>query len=359
MNENEMRRLSFLDEIFRGPHLYNINELLEKYKEQYAKEGYSVGRRQLLKDIDTLEYSESYDAPIERKKVLRSIDKWEEEGNDKRKKSVDRWVTCFTYTDKQYSIRKLNMNSLEESQLKQTLLMLSRFRGMPQFGWLGEITTRLVSGFNLEKAATKIIEIEQNTDLKNADLIAELFSTILNKQVLLIEYQKFHKDSVISMIIHPYFLKRFNNRWFLFGLNVSEKEGVPQNRIFNVPIDRILTFSISDQLYIENKEKDFEKRFSDIIGVTYDESKEVEKIILKVSSYRYPYIETKPLHKSQDVIESNSELGHTIISIDVQINKELETLLLSYGADMEVLEPKLLREEMKSRVGAMCENYNK
>ena len=43
-------------------------------------------------------------------------------------------------------------------------------------------------------------------------------------------------DKEIDFIIHPYYLKQFNNRWFLFGLNDQYKT------ISNLALDRIIDF---------------------------------------------------------------------------------------------------------------------
>lgn len=61
-----------------------------------------------------------------------------------------------------------------------------------------------------------------------------------------------------------------------------------------------------------------------------------------------PYVLSKPLHGSQKVILNNeSEL---IVSIEVIPNYELETLILSYGDRVKVLEPEGFQKVITGRL---------
>ena len=73
---------------------------------------------------------------------------------------------------------------------------------------------------------------------------------------------------------------------------------------------------------------------------------------------RLPYIQTKPLHGSQSKMIDFGKT-HSIITLKkIRRNSELESLILSYGDDIEVVEPKIFRNEMKKRVKAMFDKYN-
>ena len=100
---------------------------------------------------------------------------------------------------------------------------------------------------------------------------------------------------------------------------------------------------------------DFDEYFKDVIGVTVPDNCEPENVILRVNNSRYHYIETKPLHSSQDIIEEGDDA--TTISITVKINKELISLLLSYGDDLEVLAPASLRDEIAAKINSSASHY--
>lgn len=105
----------------------------------------------------------------------------------------------------------------------------------------------------------------------------ELFNAIINKQALKVVYRPNFKEAH-AYTFHPYHLKQYNNRWFVFGLSTTDR----CSQIMNMSIDRIESFEICNACYIENSNIDFDAYFDDVVGVTVPNNKEVETIRLKV-----------------------------------------------------------------------------
>ena len=80
--------------------------------------------------------------------------------------------------------------------------------------------------------------------------------------------------------------------------------------------------------------------------------------VLKVKNERLPYILTKPLHGSQSSKVEEGKTHSIVILKKIRRNPELESLIFSYADDIEVLEPKTFRSEIKKRIKAMNEQYN-
>ena len=142
-----------------------------------------------------------------------------------------------------------------------------------------------------------------------------------------------------------------HNRWFLFGLNADK------NKITNYPLDRILNIAILDTAYIEKDEDlDMEEYFDEIIGVTFpkeEEKRKVANIVLKFHKDLYPYIKSKPIHQTQHCYDDEYKVTFQVIP-----NIELRSLILSYGSQVEVIEPQSLRDEIKEHALKMKEIYN-
>ncbi len=151
------------------------------------------------------------------------------------------------------------------------------------------------------------------------------------------------------MIFHPWYLKQYNNRWFIFGLN--ESSGVMNN----LALDRIECLEETTLEYRENTAIDFSEYFEDIIGLTKLENEKPVKIVLHISPEQAPNITTKPLHASQKQV-SKDENGISI-SIKVIPNFELEKLLLSFGDEVKVLEPEKTREQIREKFRKGLEHY--
>lgn len=110
--------------------------------------------------------------------------------------------------------------------------MLNRFKGMPHFEWIQEIVSNLEDKFGLMGQTKSVIGFEENPYYVGAHHLSDIFNSIVNRQVLRIDYMAFD-GRVRNWTIHPYYLKEYNNRWFLFGLNEDKQT------ITNIPLDRI------------------------------------------------------------------------------------------------------------------------
>lgn len=332
-NKHATIRYQTLDKCFRNPgRTYYIDDLIDACNDaiyDYSGIEDGVKRRQVLDDIRFMESEQGWNIPLEHIR--------------------DGHKVYFRYEDMSFSINNQPLNETEENQLKEALLTLSRFKGMPQFEWVDEITARLDSGLGLSKTSQQIIEFEQNDFLQGLEFITPLYNAILYKKVLNVSYKSFKRDNNQSISFHPYYLKQYKNRWFVFGLN--EEFG----QITNLALDRIVGIEDTKKVFTPNTTIDFSEYFEDVIGVTLDKDAKLEKIQLKISNELYPYIQTKPLHGSQKI----KEKGETFVLIELELipNYELESLILSFGDGIEVLSPEALRNKIKNRVQVSLNNY--
>ncbi len=69
------------------------------------------------------------------------------------------------------------------------------------------------------------------------------------------------------------------------------------------------------------------------------------KIRLKFSALQGKYIKSRPIHHSQVLVEENEE--YVLVELFALQTIELVQLILSYGDNAEVLEPKKLRLRVK------------
>ena len=255
----------------------------------------------------------------------------------------------YRYKNKDFSIYKKPLTDTEILGLTQALSTLSRFDGMPGFEWLDKLIERLKPSLNIDMTLGHIVGFDENLDYSGRDFFSVLLQAIVAKQVLLIRYFSYKKQQEKPIIIHPYYLRQYNNRWFLFGLNDDSK------RIDNLAFDRIQEITPIIKTYIPNDTLDFFEFFDDMIGVSRKLEDTPEEVHLFVSNQQLPYILSKPLHGTQRIIEKN-ESG-AIISIKVILNFELEQTILSFGENIKVLYPEYLVRKIADRIKAMCALY--
>lgn len=323
-NKHATIRYHALDKCFSNFYRkFFIDDLINSCNEaiyEYTGIGDGVKRRQIFDDITFMESEQGWSIPLERIKDGKRV--------------------YYRYSDKSFSIKNHGINQAEMEQIKETLTILTRFKGMPQFEWIEEMLIRLEDTFKLKGNIRSSVIFEQNPFLKGLDHFTGIFNAIQNEVALKITYQGYRQEHPIQVILHPWCLKQYNNRWFLFGLKDEF------NSILNFPLDRIVKFEESKVKYQKNNEINFDEYFDDIIGVTVKNNVDVEKILIKISKDRWPYIESKPLHGSQK-IKSKTET-EVVIELSVQINHELMAVLFANMDAFEVIEPESLRESFKS-----------
>lgn len=255
----------------------------------------------------------------------------------------------YRYSDLSFSINNMPLNEAEINQLKAAVDILSQFRGMPQFEWISELVPKLQQGMAAGDPSEIIMDFDSNEYLRGVEHLGPLYNAIYYKKVLSISYQPFENETPFDVQIHPYFLKQYNNRWFLFGYN-------PDNDKYdwNLAIDRIKELKEINGNYHKNTEIDWQEYFEDLIGVTKPVDSEPENVILHFKGKTGKYMETKPLHGSQKSKWIDSDTME--VKLELIINYELERLILSYADSVLVIAPEILKKTIRYRL-QQADNY--
>lgn len=333
-NKNAQLRYQILDRCFSDSHRrYDIDDLLDVVNDALLDlYGTGVSIRQIRDDIKYMRDPLTYNAPI-------------------KAYPYDGRKCYYRYVDPDFSIFNNELTTEEIAKLRSTIDMLSRYRGIPANAWLEEVISSLEYRFGVKANCENIVAFDQNEQLKGLEYLSELIDSAVNHQPLRIIY-KTYSGKEIESIVHPYHVRQYNNRWFLFGLEENEKYG---NSIINKALDRIVGFSCPSNIsFIPNKDIDFTTFFQDIVGVTIPtEHPTPEKIILKFDQDRFPYVLSKPIHHTQKIISMEEHM----ISIIVRPNKELESRIFSFGPQVEVLSPNWFREQISKKIEVNYKKY--
>lgn len=323
--KNAYIRYKVLDRCFRDSRRhYYMEDLVEACNEVlYNYDGSSVSERTIREDIHFMQRQAGGGVPLERK--------------------MDGHRAYYMYSDRNFSIQNLPMSQSEAEMLSDTIQMLSRFKGLPNQEWLNATLVQMKSTFNIGQAKASYVSFSQNEDLKGLKYFTPLYEAISSQQVVSLEYHQFGRPSY-SRIIHPYQLRQYNNRWFLVGKESAVSDVLP---IVVVPLDRIDDYKILENEKFSPIKGDVEAYFKDIVGVSPKFGESCQHIVFKAYHPTSSYIETKPIHHSQRVVERYEE--YTIFSLDLIPNYEFETIMLTYADKCEILEPLDLREKIKGR----------
>lgn len=323
--KNAYIRYKMLDRCFRDSRKrYYIEDLLDACNDElYNYDGSSVTERTIRDDIHFMQRQAGGGVPLVKK--------------------YDGHRAYYMYSDRNFSIMDLPMSQSEVEMLSDTIQMLSRFKGLPNHEWLNATLAQMKSTFNINHAKASYVSFFQNEDLKGLKYFTPLYESIVSQHVLSLEYHKFGGPSY-NRIIHPYQLRQYNNRWFLVGKEPAVSENLP---LVVVPLDRIDDYKIQEKEKYSPMVGEIEDYFKDIVGVSLRFEKSCQHIVFKAYHPTDSYIETKPIHHSQRVVERHED--YTILSLDLIPTYEFETIMLTYADKCEILEPLDLRDKIKER----------
>ena len=333
MNKDQFVRYKTLDECFRNINgTYTIEDLIEECNKSLkafhpGEEQVHVSRRTIEKDLMDLQGR----YPLKFEENLRLGKK-----------------RIYRYVDTSYSLMKdlLSDGKIEQEMLQGVLDTLSLYQNVPQYQWLYVFIQERLHGKGAD--GTKLISFDNNDELVGMEYFGQILNAILRQQPLSIEYKPFELDS-LTFKAHPYLLKQFNRRWYL----IARTEQYP---LANIALDRIREVKSLDIEFMPS-ETDLNEYFNNIIGVTRHEEEPIAEVLLKINKSRYNYVRTKKIHHTQEVVHHLSDKDHVVIKLRVQKNNELTARILSFGCDMEVLEPQDLRDEIKTKVQQLYNMY--
>ncbi len=334
-NKFALIRYKILDSCFRNnARRYFIDDLIKECSivlQEISGESTGISRRQIFDDISFMESSEGWQIKLLRNKEGRKV--------------------FYQYEDPSFSINNMPLNEIEIHHLTSLIDNLSQFKGMPQFEFLNEILPKLKQGVDLNKHSLKIMEFDNNEFLRGIENLGALYNSIFYKKVLHIKYKPFENELPFDIEFHPYYLKQYNNRWFLFGYNPEVNK-----YDWNLAIDRIESIQeISTKDFKINDEIEWNEYFDDFIGVTMPTDSEIEDIVLHFFGKTGKYMESKPIHGSQ----KSSWISDSVFEVRLKlyINYELERLILSYAESVKVISPAGLESKIKRRMEQAIELY--
>lgn len=323
-NRNALIRYKTIDQCLQNRYRkWTLEDLIEACSDMlYEYEGIDKGvsRRTVQADIQVMRSDKlGYNAPI----VV-----------------VDR--KYYEYEDPDFSITNIPLSDQDLDKLSEAVEFMKQFQGFSHFRDLDGMVQKLEAHIYSQKSQTQpIIDFEKNENLKGLEFLDPLYQAIIHQRILQIEYQSFKARNSNLIEVHPYLLKEFRNRWFLVGKHTKRK-------VMILALDRMGSIKPTNKTYPKPKDFDASAYFRHVLGVTVNEDEPPQEVRLFVSHVHAPYVLTKPLHHSQQLV-SKDHNGVTI-SLQVQPNFELEKEILGFGDGLRVISPQRLKRKIKSRL---------
>ena len=212
----------------------------------------------------------------------------------------------------------------------------------------------LLSAYHIEgmtelalKHRDKIMLNEAPTGVEQVQIILE---AIDKKRGIECDYYSYNKKTIKQQKLIPYFLRTWENRWYLVAEPDNHHHGLS---VF--ALERMDNIRLTEEKVVPSKKITADEYFDGSFGVDHSDNQKPERILIKVYSTQVEYVRALPIHESQREIETTDEWSIFEYRIIPCFN--LYQQLLWHREKLEVLEPKSVREEMKKIVDDIQKNY--
>jgi hypothetical protein len=180
--------------------------------------------------------------------------------------------------------------------------------------------------------------------------LTTVIQAMRENKVLNITYQSFVRGEKTEFLLHPYCLKVFRLRWYVVGWHE------PSNEVRIYGLDRVEGMTISSKKFTMPNDFDAKEYFDGSFGVFRNDGVAVETVRLRANVEERAYLRTLPLHHSQQEVETGDD--SSVFELLLRPSFDFKQAILAMGANVEVLEPQWLRDELREKVSQMLNLYN-
>lgn len=241
-------------------------------------------------------------------------------------------IKCEKYGDKTYYIE--NENDLDEhSDIKK---------------WL--IDTIAVSNV-VNECSNLRGRIQYENIPSGQQWLTSIIKAMKDDRPIKLTYEGFWGRGRHTFPVEPYFVKVFKQRWYLIAHSIGDD----QIRVY--ALDRIKNMMVlTDQSFKMPEKFHPDEYFADCYGIIHGDNNEVETVRIKVTGNQAKYVETVPLHSSQQVEEGGTN-ECKIFRYRIKPTFDFMQEIFAHADNFEVLEPQWLCNDIAERVYNMNNYY--
>ncbi|MBD5263616.1 MAG: WYL domain-containing protein [Bacteroides sp.] len=275
---------------------------------------------------------------------------------------VGRKITKYGYEDTEASLFHDNI-SIDYKLLIKDILGIFQLKGIDSLTPF--VKFNINYGKDLPKNYSPILSFTKDpSEKKISTSLNTLLRSIREKSVIKFSMKDRFDDSKITKhIVHPWYLREYNRRWYLFGW-----EG---NNIEHYALDRMSRISKYANATYKCANISIDKILEDVIGINFKKDDKPEDIIFWISNKSSNFVLSKPMHHTmvkidieevrkvvpEDVLYTLPQKTGVFIKMKCIINYELRREMMSFREELIVLAPNKLRDEIKGIIKRMYDNY--
>lgn len=247
----------------------------------------------------------------------------------------------YFYEDPDYTINDIPLSEDELESIRFAVQTLQQFQEVPYFKEFGsaidKIATRVAVAGTEGNETSAFIGFETAYSSIGNQWLPLLLTAIQEKKTCHFTYASFKSGIAKERNVLPVYLKEYRNRWYLISFDLEKSDWI------TYALERMDGLVVNEAQHLLKEAFNPSSFFAETIGIT-TEKKAAERIALRVNDIASKYIESQPLHSSQEKIGTN----HFVLT--VQINEELIRTLLGFMGELQIISPSHLVQTWNERI---------
>lgn len=189
----------------------------------------------------------------------------------------------------------------------------------------------MLNNFSLSNALADAGDIKDRILFQDIPSSKRWLSTIINaikcKNILYLKYDSYNKGKIPSIELCPFFVKLYDNRWYVYGRNSDN----PIMKVY--AIDRIEDIALSEKTFDFEPTKTDRQNLENSFGYCIFPDIKPQKILIKATIQASHHLDSLPLHKSQQKIEEGKDF--VIYKYYFSPTREFNAILRKWGKQLE------------------------
>ena len=253
----------------------------------------------------------------------------------------------YFYEDPNFSINDIPLTEDDIESISFAAKTLMQFRDVALFKQFGSAIDKIVDRISLSQDddTDQYIQFESASSEGGSEFLPTLLEAIKQKKYVTFDYASFISGELKPRKVIPLLLKQYSNRWYLISFDGSK------DNYITYALDRMEDLVVTSEVAKTPIDFNSDNYFKHTIGISGG-NKAPEDVHLQTTIVAAKYLDSLPLHQSQKVVEMNED--NFVFSLKVTISEELIRAILSYGGEIQVLQPESLQAEVARRAKKLC-----
>jgi predicted DNA-binding transcriptional regulator YafY len=265
--------------------------------------------------------------------------------------AYDRERGGWHYTEETFMLPFLALSAREASGLRRSLLAAQEYLSAEDARAVRLLLDRFAAYLPGGQAAESIsgsMHFAAETEIEPA-LLEACRQAVRNRQKLFLRYFSAHRNETDERVVHPYHLHYHQGEPHLLAWCEWRQE------VRQFFLGRMLKWELlePDAAFVRDPTLDVDAYWRQGLGLQHGEPPVTVRV--RFSAYQALWIRERRYHASQQIEEQVD--GSLILTLHVSGMAEVRRWLLSYGAEVEVLEPPELRNSIAEQIKKLVELY--